>query len=191
MGKKGRIDHLLVTPKLLEYIRDASLIFTIDIEKAERGPGFFRANPNLINHPNYKVLIDNVIRFTIIDSLKDKTSHLYHQIITNFIDKLTVQEEIVSLEIIKAKHNWKVNDRIQELEDTLINITQNEVSNNTLLTMDLNTELDNLQEYTLSEMRTHTILFQTTLNKQKHDIKKYLLNKLEELNEQIHGSRKH
>ena len=61
---------------------------------------------------------------------------------TNFIDKLSVQGEIVSLEIIKANHNWKVNDRIQELEDTLINITKNEVSNNTLLTMDLNTERD-------------------------------------------------
>ena len=46
LGKKGRIDHLLATPKLLPFIRDAryvyhehsltdpaSLIFTMDIEK--------------------------------------------------------------------------------------------------------------------------------------------------------------
>ena len=51
LGKKGRIDHLLVTPKLQGYIRDAryvfhehtltdhaSLIFTIDIDtKTPRG----------------------------------------------------------------------------------------------------------------------------------------------------------
>ena len=105
---------------------------------------------------------------------------------TNFIDKLTIQEEIVSLEIIKAKHKWKFNDRIHQLEDQLINITQMEINNDTLLTMDLNTELDILLENTLSEMRTHTILFQSILNKQKSDIKKILFDKLEELKEQIH-----
>ena len=31
----------------------AFLIFTIDIEKAEKAR-FFRANPALLNHPNYK-----------------------------------------------------------------------------------------------------------------------------------------
>ena len=66
LGKKGRIYHLLVTPKFQQYIRDArfifhehgltdhaSLIFTIDIENADMGPGVFRANANLLNHPNY------------------------------------------------------------------------------------------------------------------------------------------
>ena len=73
-AKKGRIDHLLVTPKLLGHIKDAryifhehsvsdhaNLIFTIDIEEADLGPGVFRANPNLLNCPNYKVPLDNAL----------------------------------------------------------------------------------------------------------------------------------
>ena len=43
----------------------ASLLFTLDIEKAEKGPGIFRENPVLLNHPNYKTLINNVIRFSL------------------------------------------------------------------------------------------------------------------------------
>ena len=108
-----------------------------------------------------------MIIVTIIDSLKDKTTPLYHQIMTNFIDKITTQEEIVTLEIIRAQYKWKVNDRIKHLEELLVNITNSEINNNTLLTMDLTMELDDLLEITLSEMRNHTILFQSILNKQK------------------------
>ena len=77
---------MLVTPKLLGHIKDAryifhehaitdhaSLIFTIDIEEADQGPGVFRANPNMLNCPNYKVLLDNAKRFTIMDAIKDKS----------------------------------------------------------------------------------------------------------------------
>ena len=58
LQKKGRIDHLLATLKLQPFISDtryvfhkheltdhASLIFTIDIEKAEQGQGVFRLTP--------------------------------------------------------------------------------------------------------------------------------------------------
>ena len=37
----------------------ASLLFTVDIEKSEKGPGIFRANPSLLNHPIYKTFINN------------------------------------------------------------------------------------------------------------------------------------
>ena len=106
----------MATPKLHHYIRDAryifhehgmtdhaSLIFTIDIENADMGPGVFCANPNLLNHPNYKALIDNVIRYITIYALADKESPLYHKLMSNFIDKINVQEEIVSLEIVREQ----------------------------------------------------------------------------------------
>ena len=77
---------MLVRHKLLGCIKDAryifhehaitdhaSLIFTIDIEEADQGPGVFRANPNMLNCPNYKVLLDNAKRFTIMDAIKDKS----------------------------------------------------------------------------------------------------------------------
>ena len=112
-NKKGRIDHLLVTPKLMPFITEAryvfhehvlkdraSLLFTLNIKKPEKGPGIFSANPSLLNHPNYKKFINNVIRFTVIDAIKDKESLLYCQIMDNFNKKIAIQEEIVSLKII-------------------------------------------------------------------------------------------
>ena len=63
--RRGRIDNLLVTPKLMPYISEAryvfheheltdhaSLIFTLDIKNAEMGKGLFRAKPALLKHPN-------------------------------------------------------------------------------------------------------------------------------------------
>ena len=104
MGEKGRIDHLFSTPKLLSHIKyakcifhehslsdHASLIFTIDVEEADMGPGVFRANPNLLNCPNFKILVDNAIRFTLMDAIKDKSSEFYKDIATSFSKKLRIQ----------------------------------------------------------------------------------------------------
>ena len=108
-AKKGRIDYLLVTPKLLGHIKDAryifhehsvsdhaSLIFTIDIEEADLGPGVFRANPNLLNCPNYKVLLDNAIRFTIMEVIKDKTTETYMDIAKKFRIKLGFKKKLLA-----------------------------------------------------------------------------------------------
>ena len=91
--QKGRIDRLLATPSLFpcisvaryifpeHYITDhASLIFTIDIKKAEKGRGVFRANPSLVRHPNYKTLISNIIIFSVNDVIKNKNSTIYKEI---------------------------------------------------------------------------------------------------------------
>ena len=47
-------------------------------------------------------------------------------------------------------------------------------------------KLDDLLEITLSKMRNHTTLFQSILNKQKKETRKFLVEKLEELKEQIY-----
>ena len=83
----------LLSPKLMSHMKDAryifhehsvsdhaSLIFTINIEEADRGPAVFRANPNLPNCPNYKDLLDNAIRFTIMEAIKDKSTETYMDI---------------------------------------------------------------------------------------------------------------
>ena len=105
------MDHLLVTHKLLGHIKDARyifhehsvsdharLIFTIDIEEADRGPGVFRANPNLLNCPNYKVLLDNAIRFTIMEAIKEKSTETYMDIAKNFSNKHRTSETPIRLE---------------------------------------------------------------------------------------------
>ena len=103
--QKGKIDHLLVTPKLMPFVSKGrylfheheisdhtSLLFTLDIEKVDKGPGIFRVNPSLLNHSNYKTVINNIIRFTVIDAIKDKESPIYSQIMDNFDKKITIQE---------------------------------------------------------------------------------------------------
>ncbi len=67
--KKGRLDHLRLTPKLLEYITRANYIylgnevtdhssisFAVDIKNKKKG-----ANPSLPKHPNYITLIKNIV----------------------------------------------------------------------------------------------------------------------------------
>ena len=96
----------------------ASLLFTINIEKAEKGPGVFRANPALLNQPNYKTLINNVIRFSVIDDIKTKNRQIYIQILDNFNNKIAIQEEIVNLEVINNKYGWQINDWLNSLKET-------------------------------------------------------------------------
>ena len=55
----------------------------------------------------------------------------------------------------------------------------------TLLTFGLHPQKDDIIEVVLSEMRIHTNLFQTELNKQKKGLKKKLIDKLEELNQAV------
>ena len=118
-----------------------------------------------------------MIRFTTIDALKDKNSPFYYELMSNFIDKITVEEEIVSLEIVREQYKWKVNDRIAELEVKLADIKNSEINIDTVLDMNLNVELDDLLEITFSEMGNHTQFFQSKLNKQKSNIKQTLPKK--------------
>ena len=196
--KKGRIDHLLVTPKLLEHIKDAkyvfhehsitdhaSLIFTIDIEEADMGPGVFRANPNLLNCPNYKVLLDNAIRFTIMEAIKDKTTETYMDIAKNFSKKVRIQEEIVGLELLRHNLDWKVGERISFLESELETLAEAETTNEDILKMDLNMELDELIEITLCEMRNHTKLFEKERKKELERHKEDIEQRLRDFQEQV------
>ena len=107
------------------YITDhASLIFTIDIKKAKKGPVVFRANTALLKHPNYKTLINNVIRSLVIDVIKNKEPMLYKEILESFNNKKAIQEQIVNLEVVEYKFGWKVSDRLNSLKDDLMFLEQ-------------------------------------------------------------------
>ena len=105
---------------------------------------------------------------------------------TKFIEKINIKEEVVTLELVKEQYMWKIDDRINYLEDKLADIKISEINIDTLLTMELTMEPDELLEVTFSEMRFHTKLFQSNLNKQKSNIKTTLIEKLEELKERIY-----
>ena len=134
------------------------MIFTIDIKEADKRPGVFRANPNLLNCPNYNVLLDNDIRFTIMEAIKDKSTETYRDIATNFAKKVRTQEEIIALELLRHQYNWKIGERISLLEVKLEDLAEAEVSNDEILNMELYMSIDELLEITLCEMMNHTKL---------------------------------
>ena len=89
---KGRIGYVLGTPSLASAISDVKHIFheyeltdhvtsyfTIDFLKTEMGPCVFRAHPSLLRHYIYKSLIDNTIKFKLLDDIRDKSCKFYRQ----------------------------------------------------------------------------------------------------------------
>ena len=107
----------------------------------------------------------------MIDAIYDKNSNTYKNVIENLTQKIHTQEKIVDIKILQEQYCWQVTDRLKELNEKLICIKENEMSMDTLLTLDLNTYLDELIEVILSEMKYHTIIFQKELPKQKNSHK--------------------
>ena len=71
-----------------------------------------------------------------------------------------------------------VGERISLLEGELAQLAANEVSNNEILDMELNMDIDELLEITLCEMRNHTKLFEKFRSKQLKETKIDLEQKL-------------
>lgn len=85
--------------------------------------------------------------------------------------KKRIHEEIVALELLRKKYNWMVGERISLLESKLAQLVTNEVENIKILNMELNMDIDELLEITLSEMRNHTKLFEKSHNQQLNETK--------------------
>ncbi len=84
----------------------------VDIEKQEKGKGLFRANPSLLKHSNYITLIHNVIYNEVLESIKQESSTLYNEAKNTFLELITVQEEIVKVEMLRSETNWPLEDRL-------------------------------------------------------------------------------
>ena len=193
--KKGRLDHLLVTPKLMEHITrvnyiylgkkisdHSSLNFAIDIEKQEKGKGIFRANPSLLKHPNYITLMHNVIYNDILEAVKDKTSPIYITSKDTFLEQITVQEELVKVEMLQGDTNWPLTERINHLNELLADIKSKITPLKVILKEPLEREPAAVLENSLVSMRTHTTTYQGTLNKLRRDKKKEINDKIQEIN---------
>ena len=79
---KGRIDYVLGIPSPASAISDVRHIFheyeltdhaatflTIDFWPTDKVPGVFKAHPSLLKHHDYKCLIDNTIKYTLLNHL--------------------------------------------------------------------------------------------------------------------------
>ena len=120
-----------------------------------------------------------------MDAIKDRSSEFYKAIATNFSRKLRIQEEIVSLELLSEELNWMVGERISLLETELVTLANDEISNEEILSTELTMEVDELLEITLCEMRNHTKIFEKDRNLQLKLLKKDLVQRLREFQDQI------
>ena len=113
-----------------------------------------------------------------MEAIKDKSTETYMDIAKNFSSKVRIQEEIVGLELLRHQLDWKVGERISLLESELEDLAEAEISNEDILKMDLNMEIDELLEITLCEMRNHMKLFEKDrkkeLERHKDDIEQRL-----------------
>ena len=163
----------------------ASLSFTIDFEQAPQGIGTFKAHPLILKHTSYKTLIHNVLRHAIIDGLSDKTSDFYNECITNLINKSSIQEEIVTLEMIKLEYNWPIDERLNELQCQLLHNFESEIPLSDILSKELTTDPKHLLDSVISDWKTHTELYMKELKMQRQDKQTQINTKLNKLRELI------
>ena len=100
----------------------SSTNFAIDVEKQEKGTGIFRANPSLLKHQNYITLIHNVIYNEVLEAVDQNVSQIYNDAKNNFLEMITIQEEILKVEMLHCETDWPINDRLADLNSFLMNV---------------------------------------------------------------------
>ena len=105
--QKGRIDYALGISSLASAISDvshifneyeltdhATYLFSNYFYPADKEPVVFRAHPSLLKHPSYKCLIDNTIKYLLLNDLRDKSCKFYNINLYLLNEKISLQEEI-------------------------------------------------------------------------------------------------
>merc|ERR1712055_101296 len=132
-GKKGRIDHCLVTPNLVkhaQYVKHVSIgsLLTdhraielcLDWAMAKRGKGTFRAKQGLEKDPKYRKVIQRLIQRCLVDTLPDNDAREYLNGKLDIIDKHYETLERLDSEILTATQELKDLNNINENQDILI-----------------------------------------------------------------------
>ena len=79
------------------------------------GSGVLRAHPSLLRHYSYKSLIDNTIKFKLLDDVSDKSGKFYTQNLKLLYNKISKQEEIESVRWLEKELKWSGTERILSL----------------------------------------------------------------------------
>ena len=87
----------------------SSINFVIDIGKQENGKGTLRANPSPLKYPNYVILINKIIYNDILEAIDQTNSTLYNEAKNRFLEMITVQEEILKVEMLQNETDWPLN----------------------------------------------------------------------------------
>ena len=132
-GKKGRIDHCLLTPNLVkhaQYVKHVSIgshltdhraiELCLDWAMTKRGKGTFRAKQGLENDPKYKKVIQRVIQRCLVDTLPDNDAREYLNGKLDIIDKHHETLERLDSEILTATNALKELNNINGNNDIII-----------------------------------------------------------------------
>ena len=107
---------------------------------------------------------------------------MYQEACDNFLEMITVQEELVKVDMIQSETNWPVSDRIEHL-NLLLNLTKFKIIPiEVLLNEKLQSDPSAVLENVMVSIRTHTTSYQGTVNALRCNKKQEINSKLEELN---------
>ena len=143
------------------------------------------SSPCSLKNKDYSCIIENSIRFTLIDDLKNKDSAFYKNNLAKLHRKIQIQEEIEWLKRMEQNNGWSVNERILSLSAELLKVEEGEEDTQAILDQEHETYHDLLLEIVLANMRQETLTFQKHLQKEKQDKRKELITKINELNSYI------
>ena len=184
---KSRLDYVLGSPSLCYAISDinhifhefdisdhASTYFSIDFLPQSQGPGVFRAHPSLLKNKEYKNLIQNIIIYTMVEDIDDKQCSDYAEWIGILAVKEHLEQEISYLNYMEEAHQWKVKDKILEIESKLLSIRDLLPTTDQILAHKRITDDRLLLELVLSHMRDATQKFYIRLQRDRKSKKKVI-----------------
>ena len=134
-GKKGRIDHCLLSPNLVkhtQYVRHVSLgshltdhraiELCIDWALAKKGQGIFRAKLGLERDPKYKKIIQLTIKKCLAGTLPDFNDREYLNGKLDQLDKLDETLDKLDIDLAKAFNetqttNLRIAEDIQLIDE--------------------------------------------------------------------------
>ena len=182
---KSRLDYVIGSPSLCYAISDinhifhefdisdhASTYFSIDFLPQSQGPGVFRAHPSLLKNKEYKNLIQNLIIYTMVEDIEDKQCPEYAEWIGILAIKEHLEHEISYLNYMEETYQWKVKDKILEIESNLLNIRDLLPSTDQILAHNRLTDDDLLLELILAHMRDATQKYYIKLQRERKSKKK-------------------
>ena len=171
-GKKGRIDHCLLSPNLVkhaQYVKHVTIgphltdhraiELCLDWAMAKRGKGTFRAKQGLEKDPTYKTVIQRLIQRCLVDTLPDNDAREYLNGKLDIIDKHHEILERLDSEILTATselkeiNNINGNNDIIILDQTASNRLQGELDLKQSTRETVKTEITNML-YTIPDNNT-------------------------------------
>ena len=185
--KKARLDYALASPPLLEHIVSidhhyideeltdhSATVIKVDITKYPKGPGVFRAHPLIEQNKTYASLISNTIRAAILDNIEDKDQTI-HDNIQILKTKCSLQEELHTIVQLQKNHKWETRDRQTELTTKIVELSLQEVQQETLLKdYKLSTSYSGILTQIISHIQQETIHFQKLLFSERKATKRKL-----------------